>query len=66
MGWFLFFLLFSKFLFFLVFEFPISISLKFKFSNYIQIEFKLQANLTAQTKMQHVCNIYCYIYVFRR
>jgi hypothetical protein len=48
-------------------------------SNYIQIEFKLQANLTAQTKIQHVCNIiqanltaqtrihvcsiYCYIYM---
>jgi hypothetical protein len=56
--------LLSKFLFF---SFRISYfnQIEIQNSNYIQTEFKLQANLTAQTRI-HVCNIYCYIYVFHR
>jgi hypothetical protein len=60
---------------FTIFYFPNSSFLVFRISyfnqienqnsNYIQTKFKLQANLTAQTRI-HVCNIYCYIYVFHR
>jgi hypothetical protein len=67
MGRFLFFLLFSTFQIplFLVFRISYFNQIENQNSNYIQTEFKLQANLTAQTRI-HVCNIYCYIYVFHR
>jgi hypothetical protein len=63
MGRFLFlFLLFSIFQIPLFFSFRISYfnQIEIQISNYIQIEFKLQANLAAQTKIQHVCNIYVF------
>jgi hypothetical protein len=56
---FFYYFLFSKVLFF---SFRISYfnQIEIQISNYIQIEFKLQANLAAQTKIQHVCNIYVF------